>query len=340
VLTAAEIHERVDWPTVLADLGVADEFLGRRHGPCPACGGRDRYRFTNHERRGGFICNQCGAGDGFELLRRVFGWTFTEARRRVIEAAGLNGQAAPHREPQRAPVRAGAGNQADAARPTRRVQDLLRNACAVELCDDAVRYLGSRGLWPLPPGCGLRAHASAAYYERRGPVQTSAQPDGGPPACIGRFPALLAEVRDVAGELVTVHVTYLEHGAKLAPYEPRKILSPLMGRTGCAVRLIPFEGRELGIAEGIETALSAARIHGLPVWAALNTSLLRRFRPPSQVHRVVIFADRDVAGLEAAIELREHLEGRVTCETHTPPAPHKDWNDVLRDTRSGSGPRA
>ncbi|MDI5829610.1 hypothetical protein MJN51_36035, partial [Salmonella enterica subsp. enterica serovar Kentucky] len=35
----------------------------RRHAPCPACGGKDRFRFDDNG-RGSFICNQCGAGDG------------------------------------------------------------------------------------------------------------------------------------------------------------------------------------------------------------------------------------------------------------------------------------
>jgi len=46
------------------------------------------------------------------------------------------------------------------------------------------------------------------------------------------------------------------------------------------VQLMPAGG-VLGIAEGIETALSAAVLDGVPVWAALNTSLLARFEPHS-----------------------------------------------------------
>ena len=39
--------------------------------------------------------------------------------------------------------------------------------------------------------------------------------------------------------------------------------------TGAAVRLMPHE-EMLGIAEGIETALSASILFNVPVWAALD----------------------------------------------------------------------
>src|SRR5580704_13513853 len=88
-VTAADIHARVSWPAVLEYLGVDGRFLRNRHGPCPACGGKDRYRFDNRRGRGDFYCNGCGPGDGFELLRRVYGWDFRTARERVLQASGL-----------------------------------------------------------------------------------------------------------------------------------------------------------------------------------------------------------------------------------------------------------
>ena len=55
------------WPGILAELGVPESALRNRHGPCPGCGGRDRFRFDNRDGRGTFICSQGGndelAGD-------------------------------------------------------------------------------------------------------------------------------------------------------------------------------------------------------------------------------------------------------------------------------------
>lgn len=206
-------------------------------------------------------------------------------------------------------------SHATVASPSTRVRTLVRSACAVADCPDAVDYLTSRALWPLPPGCGMRAHASVEYFA-----------DG---KRVGKFPALIAEVRDQPGALVTAHVTYLHAGRKLEGQESRKLLGPLTGRTGCAARLMPLDGDTLGIAEGIETALSAAALDGIPVWAALNTALLGKFDPPAGVQTLRIYADRDEPGLLAAAHLMERLQGRVRVELKTPPPPSKDFNDIL-----------
>ena len=318
MISAQEIHARLgsSWPQILAQLGIPESALRNRHGPCPACGGKDRFRFDNKRGQGNYICGQCGAGDGFRLLQNVFGWPFSEARRRVIGAAGIS-QGAPIRRT--APIPREQATEAIAA-PNERVHRMRRDRCAIENCEDAVSYLTGRHLWPLPAGCTLRAHATVDYWD-----------DG---KRIGRYPAIVADVVDAAGELVTCHVTYLRDGKKLGEYEPRKILSPLTGREGCAVRLTPIAGDVMGAAEGLETALSAAAIDGIPVWAALNTSLLSRFEPPPGVTTLRLYADRDEAGLTAALKLFERLQSRVRVEIRIPTAPAKDWNDALI-TRNG-----
>jgi putative DNA primase/helicase len=318
MLRAADIHARLGayWPSVLAQLGIDDSFLRpKKAGPCPACGGNDRYTFDNRNGRGDYICRGCGAGDGFRLLERVHGWTFSEARQRVLSAADLDDSPA---KPMRTVLTAAIDSKPTKANPPLRVRSIGRTACPVADCPDAVSYLASRVLWPLPEGCQLRAHVGVDYWENG--------------QSIGRHPALVADVRDSAAELVTMHLTYLEDGQKYTRHEPRKILSPLTAREGCAVRLMAATD-VLGIAEGIETALSAAAIENLPVWAALNTSLLAKFEPPAALERLVIFADRDEAGLLAAGRLMERLQGRIRCELRVPPAPHKDFNDVLTQRR-------
>jgi putative DNA primase/helicase len=325
MIRANEIHARLgnSWPAILVQLGVPENMLRNKHGPCPACGGKDRFRFDNKRGRGDFICNQCGAGDGFKLLERTFGWTFSMARGKVIAAAGLASGYEFDRSPLPAPTSAKFESSAGqrAAQLPARVHRLRSGMCSIENCDDAVDYLESRRLWPLPERCSLRAHATVEYWDRDSNRR------------IGRYPALVADVLDIAGELVTCHVTWLSGGKKLSGYKPRKILTDLVGRIGCAARLMPV-AHVLGIAEGIETALSAALIDGIPVWAALNTSLLARFEPPATVRTLRVYADRDEAGLMAALKLLERLQGRIRVEIRTPPAPAKDWNDTLL-TRNG-----
>lgn len=311
-LDAAAIHAQLGpdgWRSALASLGVDEKFLRNKHGPCPVCGGKDRFRFDNKRGRGDFYCNQCGSGDGFKLVMLTSGCTFAEARKRVLDQAGIV------QTKHLVPTVPRGTEEEEIARPTRRVTSLLKESCRVEDCEPVIRYLESRSLWPLTGEHGLRAHPSVEYWHDR--------------RRIGVFPAIIGAVRDIDGALVTVHVTYLEtDGRKLTDYEPRKLLSGLVGRVGCAVRISAISETTLGIAEGIETALSATRLYALPVWAALNTSLLAKFVPPRSVTKLVIFADRDIAGLDAASKLMQSLQGSVEFHIRTPNL--KDWNDALR----------
>ncbi|MFB2832588.1 primase-helicase zinc-binding domain-containing protein, partial [Aeromonas jandaei] len=78
------------WPMVLASLGI-DVPGGRKHGPCPACGGKDRFRLDDKGGRGTFICNECGAGDGLDLVAKVTRKPLKEAAAMVAPLVGLNG---------------------------------------------------------------------------------------------------------------------------------------------------------------------------------------------------------------------------------------------------------
>ena len=85
------------WPSVLAGLHIDVPDSPRRHAPCPACGGADRFRFDDGG-RGSFICNQCGAGDGLDLIRRGNNCDTTEAARLVAEVLGIGYRAAERDE--------------------------------------------------------------------------------------------------------------------------------------------------------------------------------------------------------------------------------------------------
>lgn len=300
------------WRRVLLSAGVGEKQLANKHGPCPACGGKDRFRFDNKRGRGDFICNHCGAGDGFKLLMNIQGVDFAQARKTAIDLGGLQEDEGRN---ERVEIKRPQPIVQERAKPTGRALALLRESCALEDCEPAMRYLRRRGLWPLPEGHRLKAHTSVPYWQDR--------------EQIGRYPALIAAVRDTAGELVTLHVTYLEPSgeSKLQGFESRKLLSGLSGREGCAVPLLPPDGGVLGIAEGIETAFAASVLHAIPVWAALNSALMAKFIPPSHVHSLAIFADRDVAGLLSTGDLMERLQGKVRLSIHTPN--NGDWNDYL-----------
>ena len=66
------------WPALLVALGIADEYLRDRHGPCPGCGGTDRFRYDDRDGAGSWLCSAGGgaplAGDGFNLLASTDEW--------------------------------------------------------------------------------------------------------------------------------------------------------------------------------------------------------------------------------------------------------------------------
>lgn len=330
MMRAEDIHAQLSggrWRDVLVRVGIGEQFLRKKGGPCPVCGGRDRFSYDDRHGKGDYRCRGCGSGDGFSLVMKHIHGDFVEARRAVIDAAGLErtparNWAPPAKASPQAPV---------VAQPSRRVLDLLRTSCRLEDCQDAVDYLASRQIAVSGPAFALRAHAGAEYFHEGQRV--------------GKFPAILAPVVDATGALVTLHVTYLENGRKVSDHEPRKILSPLTGHEACAVRLMPVAGAEMGIGEGIETCLAAAAINGIPTWSALNAGLLAKFTPPEGVERLVIFADADVPGLLAAAKLMERLQGRVHVKICAPPNACKDWNEVAitaasqRESCSDASPR-
>lgn len=206
-----------------------------------------------------------------------------------------------------------------------RVRDALRTTCAIELVPDAIVYLTSRRVWPLPAGHTLRGHAALEYWRRAA---------DGSPRRHGRFPAIIASVTDAAGALVTAHATYLSGGRKLEPGPARKLLSGTTGHAGCCCRLTPATSDTLGVAEGIETALAAQRIHGGAVWAALSAATLATFEPPPGIDRIAIFADADAAGMRAAWQLRDRLRA-IETELRAPPSGCKDWCDALAVRHGG-----
>jgi hypothetical protein len=80
------------WPEILRQLNIAVPSTPKQHGPCPACGGTDRFRFDDQEGKGTWFCNQCSpkAGDGFALVQNVKRVTFPDATQMVAGCLGLS----------------------------------------------------------------------------------------------------------------------------------------------------------------------------------------------------------------------------------------------------------
>jgi hypothetical protein len=178
------------------------------------------------------------------------------------------------------------------------------------------RYLRGRGIALDRYPAALRLHAGLLHTESK-----------------KTWPCLVTKVTAGAGQLVTLHRTFLDpQTAGKAPVEPvRKILS---SPRGGAVRLFDPGGNTLLVAEGIETTLAALVLSGWAYagWAGLSTSGLVALQVPGRFRRIVIAADHDAsgAGLRAAKTLAKRLlaAGR-RVDIRQPPRVGTDWNDAI-----------
>lgn len=170
---------------------------------------------------------------------------------------------------------------------------------------------------PLHVPAALRLHPALPYHHEG--------------ERIGTWPAMVAAFTSAAGELVTLHRTWLTPDGRKAPTPgPCKKLTqaagPIMG--GC-IRLAEPAGDLLGIAEGIETAMAARCASGVPTVAAYSAGGLAAWQWPRTLRRLVIFADADEAGAKAAAELRQRaMRSGLLVNVLAPSTPGSDWCDA------------
>lgn len=219
----------------------------------------------------------------------------------------------------------------------------------VRLLDSELPVRGNEAPWtPADPGRSNRGAASSLWAAAR-PIARSPAADYllgrslaieasdlryHPRTPYGRAvqaifrPAMLGAVRDDSG-LVAVHRTFLD----LSPARLADLAVPkrALGRLGKgAVRLRPPRDGILGLAEGIETALAATLLTGIPCWATLGTERFARVALPPSVQRLILFLDNDPGGRRADKLAREaHRGSGLEIESHYPEAIGADWNDVL-----------
>lgn len=202
--------------------------------------------------------------------------------------------------------------------PGRNVQRLWREAMILSgTCAES--YLAARG---------ISFKSSDLRFHPRMPL--------GPKGTVQFLPAMVAAVRNDAG-ILALHRSFLRaDGQSLAEFnQPRRALGSL--GTG-AVRLAIPRGGRLGLAEGIETALSAIELFGIPCWATLGNERFGLATIPESVRELHLFIDNDAGGCVAEARAREayaHPDRRIV--THCPERAGDDWNDVLmRRMRSSS----
>jgi len=293
---------------ILAVLGHAPEVIepGRLH----RFGTSDRRRDDAGwcklfaDMRGGvFGCNRQGISENWCAVDRA-----TMTREQRAEFARQVMAATVEREKQQ---------RQQWAENAKRIAQLSAQLVPLTPGDPVTLYLKRRGfggVWPLPE-C-LRLHRALPYW------------DGG--EMLGTFPALVAPIASPEGVTVALHRTYLtQDGRKADVQSVRKVTGAAGPLSGACIPLHKPARGCIGIAEGIETSLGAWCGSTVPTVAAYSAGNLAAWNWPRGVQRLVIFADADTAGREAADKLRARALGAyLQCELLTPSTDGDDWADV------------
>ncbi|EOX0725812.1 DUF927 domain-containing protein [Klebsiella pneumoniae] len=300
------------WPYVLAGLSIDVPDSSRRHAPCPACGGKDRFRFDDNG-RGSFICNQCGAGDGLDLIKKVNNCDTTEAAHLAADVLGIDCRAA-----ESAPDAASQRQRQLAADRQQREQERQKQAA-----EDADQRRATFAR--LYTGMRLRSiQGESEYLQSKGLTgfKYPLMPDG----------SLLLELVDESGA-VTAAQTITPQGEK------RLIKGSAKRGAYYAVNALE-RPQSVVIAEGLATALTChlIRTDALTVAAIDAGNLLpvaevmRRKYPQAQI---IIAADNDhqqggpeSGGTNTGKDAAEKAALSVAGWVSLPPTDNKtDWND-------------
>lgn len=297
------------WRGILMSFGLPETALRDKHGPCPLCTSESNFRWDNKDGSGSYICT-CGAGNGMDLAIAYTGKEFREIAGLIDGMVGNLKVESP---------------KPDMSQEKRRdiLRDTYRATRPVVEGDLVHKYLTTRKLDELIYPPALRFAPNLRDGEG------------------GIRPAMVAMV-GVHGQerFVSMHRTFLAPNGlgKAEMAAPRKMM-PGELPDGACVMLSEYNGGPLGIAEGIETAMSASALYDMPVWAAINSAMLAKWIPPEGCDEVAVFGDNDAKfGGQMAAYTAAHrvaLKGaRVTV--HIPPKAGQDFNDIwIERTKNG-----
>ena len=308
------------WPMVLSQLGIDVPRSPRQHAPCPACGGKDRFRFDDNG-RGSFICNQCGAGDGLDLIKRVNNCDTTEAAHLAADVLGIDYRAAQTDQTAASQRR----EQLEADRQQREQERQQQAAEAQRRRDDFESQYGRLS--------GQATEGESEYLIGKGldgftfPVL----PDG----------SLLLPLVDKSGAVVAAQT--------ITPQGEKRLVRGSAKRGAYHAVNAPESPATVLIAEGLATALSVhlMRPDALTVVAVDAGNLLHVAKAMREAHqhaRIIIAADNDRhdddtanTGREAAEKAALSVDGWVSL----PPTEEKaDWDDYRQQRGSGAAAEA
>lgn len=308
-------------------------------GPCPYCGGRDRFSVNTVKNK--WNCRGTeGGSSAIGMVMHIAQLSFVEATEALscqpkpagVHSAPLSASEIAEREKRRTEnQRIQQAREAEHDRyegNTRETASAIWNASKPVRETSSENYLNRRGIpleYFLDLDC-IRHHPGLAY-----------------PGMKARCPALVCRVDDVEGHITAIwRIYHTADGIKLPVDNPKLGLGPAGGG---AVRIGGI-GKRIGLAEGVETALAVrALTHGqYPIWSTLSTSGLIGVEIPLGVERISVWPDGDKpmrrqgeeyvpsvpAGRKAAQTLYERLKGEgIQTVIAAEPSSGLDYLDVF-----------
>ncbi len=334
-------------------------------GPCPVCGGEDRFSIAPD--RDVYNCRTCGGGDGLGLVQLALGLDFKSALAWLVGEA--DAEISAEERQRRAAQAERQRRERDEVADRKRRESIAAARAIWSEAEPAAgtpveAYLSGRGLTPelLTMPRSLRFHPSLPYMVAR---------DDGGWHELHRGPAMLAVIQAPSGGLIGVHRTWIDldrpgEKARLSNGDEALPAKKVLGSVrGGAIRLCDrrcaadsFDTMVMG--EGIETtgsAMVADAVPGAAYWAGVSLPnmsgrrILRgegmkyagvpdlddtdAFIPPPWLTRLISIQDGDsepkatraklVAGLRRAKHHNPELSVRIV---HA--GDGVDLNDVLR----------
>lgn len=318
----------VDWYAVLPRLGVDEVFLSykKKEGPCPNCGGKNRFRFTNRNGKGDYFCNQCGSGDGVGLLIKVNSWDFKTAIN-AIKDLSITVKKSAIKVSQKVVK----SNDQVLKENSEKLRKVWRESVPIVEGDPAWIYLNSRvpGLTKLPSSKVIRFHKGLDYWD----ISTDSKGKD-KYTKLGTFPALVSLVIK-KDKPISIHRTFLTNdGQKANVPSVKKSMSAIDAMAGSYIKLFDIKDGILGVSEGIEKSLAINAIYmsKMPVWSLISATIMQNFVPPPSVKVLHIFGDNDDAGRKATSILKERaLEMGIRVCMHFPRVAEKDFSDEWLD---------
>ncbi len=285
---------------VLHEFGIRlrDERPGERRGACPRCAAAKARPGDDA------LAVKLGAGGGAMWLCHRCGWS-----------GALPPPGEPRRMPRRpAPPEPGPPDR-KVERTRERAREAWRQAGPLPSAGPARDYLVGRRCITTWDADRLLWHPACPWS------------DGltGRPL---RVPTIIAPISDWRSGLV-VAVWRIRLDTAGDGKVERRGLGPTRRN---AARLSHVPGAQLVVAEGVEDALAARELTGLPAWAALSAGNMGDLILPERIREVLILADRDVngTGQENAHKLAVRLRAEGRHAEVRRPTTGKDPNDVLQ----------